>query len=322
VLAYEVAFSVRGGNVLVPYISHDIGGFHGARIDFELYARWVEFGAFSAILRLHSNHENPRDGNLRMPWIYGEPGMALVRKYFTLRNQLIPYLYTYSALAHTQSLPLLRPLYLEYPDLEEAYRHPHQYFLGESLLVAPVLQPGGEQAIYLPPGEWRDFFAGKRYPGGGTFTAHYAVDETPVFVREGAVIPEQPASEYSDARPADRLILTVYGSGTGSFELYEDDGVTLDYGQQQARTPLKHDTSAGSQTLVIGPTQGSFTQQPSARSYQLRIYAADKPGEVSIDGKSIGGWTWDAQRSQAVVEVPPHSIRDTVRVEWRDSTRG
>ncbi|MGN6452079.1 MAG: TIM-barrel domain-containing protein, partial [Steroidobacteraceae bacterium] len=186
VLAYEVAFSARGGNVLMPYISHDIGGFHGGKIDFELYARWIEFGTFSAILRMHSAHENPREGNLRMPWVYGERGIELMRKYFTLRTQLIPYLYTYSWLAHRDSTPLLRPLYLEYPEQEDAYHHPYEYFLGAQLLVAPVVRPGDVQPIYLPPGDWRDFFTGRRYRGGTTVSAHYAVDVTPVFVREGA----------------------------------------------------------------------------------------------------------------------------------------
>jgi alpha-glucosidase (family GH31 glycosyl hydrolase) len=71
VLAYEVAYSTRAGNVLVPYMSHDIGGFHGAKIDFNLYARWIEFGTFSPILRMHSAHANPLEGNMRMPWLYG-----------------------------------------------------------------------------------------------------------------------------------------------------------------------------------------------------------------------------------------------------------
>jgi len=189
VLAYEVAFSARGGNVLVPYISHDIGGFHGAKIDFDLYARWIEFGTFSPLLRMHSAHANPREGNMRMPWVYGSQGIALMRKYFTLHTQLIPYLYTYTWLAHKESMPILRPLYLQYPQLEEAYQHSHEYFFGEELLVAPVLDPSGNRTIYLPPGQWIDFFTGRRYQGGTTFTAHYAVDETPVFVREGAIIP-------------------------------------------------------------------------------------------------------------------------------------
>ncbi|MGH8132462.1 MAG: TIM-barrel domain-containing protein, partial [Steroidobacteraceae bacterium] len=168
VLAYEVAFTARGGNVLIPYISHDIGGFHGKKIDFDLYARWIEFGAFSPILRMHSAHENPREGNLRMPWTYGDEGIALMKKYFTLRTQLIPYLYTYTWLAHRDSIPILRPLYLEYPQLEQAYRHSHEYFFGDEMLVAPVLDPSGHRTVYLPPGRWIDFFSGRHYAGSTT----------------------------------------------------------------------------------------------------------------------------------------------------------
>ena len=126
------------GNVLVPYVSHDIGGFHGAKIDFDLYARWIEFGAFSPILRMHSAHANPLEGNVRMPWLYGAQGVALMKKYFTLHTQLIPYVYSYAWQAHTASLPIMRPLYLAYPQLDEAYQHPHEYFFGEQMLVAPV----------------------------------------------------------------------------------------------------------------------------------------------------------------------------------------
>jgi alpha-glucosidase (family GH31 glycosyl hydrolase) len=318
VLAYQVAFAARGGNVLVPYISHDIGGFHGGKIAFDLYARWIEFGTFSAILRMHSAHENPREGNLRMPWVYGKQGIELMRKYFTLRTQLIPYLYTYARKAHTESMPILRPLYLQYPDLEEAYRHPHQYFFGEQMLVAPVLDESGDQTVYLPPGEWLDFFTGRHYPGGTTIRAHYAVDETPVFVRQGAVIPEQSAAQYSDERPMDRLVLTVYGPGEGRFDLYEDDGSTLAYEKQHAVTPLAHTTSPqGLQHLVIGPSQGAYPGQAAARSYELRIYTPNKPSSISVNGRDAGAWSWDRQRAMALVALPSQPIRDTVRVEWR-----
>jgi alpha-glucosidase (family GH31 glycosyl hydrolase) len=318
VLAYEVAFAARAGNVLVPYVSHDIGGFHGGKIDFELYARWIEFGTFSAILRMHSAHENPREGNLRMPWIYGERGVELMRKYFTLRTQLIPYLYTYSWRAHTESLPVLRPLYLEYPELEEAYRHPYEYFLGEQMLVAPVVGPGSEQRIYLPPGDWRDFFNGKGYRGGTTFTARYAVDETPVFVREGAIVPQQWPSDYSNAQRPERLVLSVYGAGAGAFELYEDDGESLDYEAQHARTKMTHSTGGdGVNRVVVGPVQGQYPGQPATRSYELRLYVDVRPSSISIDGKDAGPWRWDGVRSMATVEIGARPIRDRISVEWR-----
>jgi alpha-glucosidase (family GH31 glycosyl hydrolase) len=318
VLAYEVAFAARGGNVLVPYVSHDIGGFHGRKIDFDLYARWIEFGTFSAILRMHSAHENPREGNLRMPWVYGERGIELMRKYFTLRTQLIPYLYTYSRLAHTRSLPILRPLYLEYPELEEAYRHPYEYFFGEQILVAPVVTAGTEPQIYLPPGDWRDFFTGKRYRGGTTFTAHYPIDATPVFVREGAVVPEQSVSDYSNARPLDHLLLTVYGAGEGTFELYEDDGESLDYEARNARTAITHSADHdGANRLLIGPVEGAYPGQPPARSYELRLYADHRPSSISVDGRDAGPWRWDDQHSVAVVALPDRPIREGIRLEWR-----
>ena len=318
VLAYEVAFAVRGGNVLVPYISHDIGGFHGAKIDFDLYARWIEFGAFSAILRMHSAHANPREGNVRMPWVYGEKGVALMKKYFTLRTQLIPYLYTYTWVAHRRALPMLRPLYLEYPQLEEAYKHSHEYFFGDEMLIAPVLDPSGNQTVYLPPGDWVDFFTGKRYQGASSFTAHYAVDETPVFVRDGAVIPEQDVSAYSDQKPLDHLIVNVYGSAGGSFDLYEDDGLSLSFDAEQAHTKMTHAVgSDGVHRLAIGPTQGAFKGQPAARSYELRIRTPARPVSMSLNGAKAPPWRWDAARATAVLALPAHSIRDKLTVEWR-----
>ena len=118
-LACEVAFSARGGNVLVPYISHDIGGFHGAKIDFDLYARWLEFGTFSAILRMHSAHENPREGNLRMPWVCSSQGMALMRNITSLLPHATAPLPTSPPttwLAHNESMHRsCVPLYLPVP---------------------------------------------------------------------------------------------------------------------------------------------------------------------------------------------------------------
>ncbi len=320
VLAYEVAFSARGGNVLIPYISHDIGGFHGKRIDFDLYARWIEFGAFSGILRMHSAHENPREGNLRMPWTYGQRGVELMRKYFTLRTQLIPYIYTYAWHAHRESLPILRPLYLEYPDVEEAYRHPHEYFFGSEMLVAPVLDPGGTQTIWLPPGDWLGFFDGRHYQGGRTFTAHYVVEETPVFVRAGAVIPEQRPSEYSDGQPLDALILNVYGSGSGHFELYEDDGESLrsDELGQHALTTLSHTAGAdGVHHLVIEPAQGAYPGQPALRSYELQLHGTARPSSISVNGAEVGHWVWDSARATASIVLESRPIRERLDIAWR-----
>ncbi|HEX5461127.1 MAG TPA: TIM-barrel domain-containing protein [Steroidobacteraceae bacterium] len=317
VLAYEVAYTARGGNVLVPYISNDIGGFHGAKIPFDLYARWIEFGAFSPILRMHSAHANPLEGNTRMPWVYGPRGVALMRKYFTLRTQLIPYIYTYSWQAHERALPLLRPLYLQWPDLDQAYRHFHEYYFGEQMLVAPVLDASGERTVYLPPGRWMDFFGSKHYQGGTTFSAHYAVDATPVFVREGAIVPEQALSRHDARAEPGPLIVNVYGDGNGRFDLYEDDGISLDYERgKYALTPMTYHTDGARHRLLIGPTTGSYEGQREARKYELRIHATRRPPSISVNGAPASHWHWDERASIADVTLPAQNIRHAITLAW------
>ncbi len=318
VLAYEVAFSARGGNELIDYISHDIGGFHGAKIPFALYARWIEFGAFGPILRMHSAHENPFEGNLRMPWTYGARGVALMRRYFTLHTELIPYLYTYAWEAHRLAVPILRPLYLEGVHGAQAYHHPHEYFLGADLLVAPVLNASGERSVYLPPGQWIDFFTGKHYVGGKTYTAHYGVADTPVFVRAGAVIPEQQPSAYSNAKPLNPLVLQVYGSGVGRFDLYQDDGSSFDYRSgQYALTPIDYHTRSGRHRLVIGPTRGKYRGQLVTRGYVLSLHTRHRPTALTVDGTPVQTVSWDGAHRIARVQIPAQSIRQVVVVTWR-----
>jgi alpha-glucosidase (family GH31 glycosyl hydrolase) len=234
-----------------------------------------------------------------------------MRKYFTLRTRLMPYLYTYTWQAHRNSLPILRPLYLQWPDLDQAYRHFHEYLFGAQLLVAPVLEADGKRTVYLPPGSWMDFFTGTHYRGDSAFTAHYAADATPVFVREGAIIPEQAVAGE------DVLTVNVYGDGTGRFDLYEDDGVSLDYGRgAYALTPMTYHTSDASHRLVIGPTTGSFAGQRQARAYGLRIHTAHRPASITVDGKRSAHWQWNAHDSTAYLVLPVASIRRSVTVTW------
>src|SRR6185312_14116489 len=153
-----------------------------------------------------------------------------------------------------------------------------------------------------------------------TFTAHYAVDQTPVFVREGSIIPGQPADmAWSDARPLDRLVLDVYGSGKGHFDLYEDDGVSLAYEKgRYAVTPMTYATARdGSHRLVIGPSKGSFDGQVRARSYELRIHGQRRPLAVSLDGRRLERWNWDARTATTTIVLPEQGVRGTISVGWQ-----
>jgi alpha-glucosidase (family GH31 glycosyl hydrolase) len=320
VLAYEVPFTARGGNVLMPYITHDIGGFIGNE-SFDLYARWLQFGVFSPFLRLHSDIENPKDGNARMPWTYGDKGVDLAKKFFRLRYNLIPYIYTYSRMATEQALPIVRPMYLEYPSASKSYSAPYQYMFGKELLVAPVTDSSGMKEVFLPAGEWFDYFTGQKYSGDKTIKEKYPLDRMPVFAKGGAVIPMQTNMQYSDQRPLDTLVVDIYGSQAGSFNLYEDDGVSLEYkAGKYAWTPIVFSKS-GRNELSVGPTKGEFTGQPQVRAYELRFHGVGKPASVTVNNrkadlgaKSGEGWTWDKDKSVVIVTVDAKKIRESVKV--------
>ncbi len=323
VLAYQVPFTAQGGNVLMPYITHDIGGFIGPNVSFDLYARWIQFGVFSPLLRLHSAHENPKEGNLRMPWTYGEKGLELARKFFRLRYNLLPYIYTYCRVAYDDALPVVRPLYLEHRSLEKAYSYPHEYMFGRELLVAPVTDSTGEKETYLPPGEWTDYFSGKKYRGDQVVRERYPLDRLPVFVKSGSIIPLQPDVAHTDQKPLDTLIVEVYGPERAEFRLYEDDGISLDYQSgKNAWTPLKFaPSSRGRYQLTIGPTKGEFNGQPTVRAYELRFHGLKQPRSVSAEGRRLSpgqtgpqGWWWDKEKSVVKVVTEAKRIRQSVQV--------
>jgi alpha-glucosidase (family GH31 glycosyl hydrolase) len=320
VLAYEVPFTARGGNVLMPFITHDIGGFQGDTISFDLYARWLQFGAFSPVLRLHCAYENPRYGNLRLPWLYGRRGTDLARSFFQLRYRLLPYIYTYCRIAHDEALPLVRPLYLEYPALGEAYAHPDEYLFGREFLVAPIVDSTGERDVYLPPGTWFDYFSGKTLPGGQTIHVRHPLETMPLFVRGGSVIPLQADMASAGARPLDTLIVEVFPGPSGRFRLYEDDGLSLDFGSgRYAWTRLASTEGPGTVRIDIDPVRGSYAGQVQRRACELRVHRSAGPHAVAVNGQPlpVRDWTWDGARSLLVIRTGVRDIRTRVSVTVR-----
>ncbi len=322
ILTSEIPYTIKAGNGLSPYVTHDISGFAGLLSDnFELYARWVQFGALSPMLRLHSAHENPVDVNPRLPWVYGEKGCDLARTFFQLRYRLIPYLYTYSRAAHDTGLPLVRGLYLEHPDLDQAYRF-DEYLLGQEILVAPVTVPGGKDGIatreiYLPPGSWMDYFTGKTYAGSQTISFGCPLERMPIFMKRGSIIPMQPEMAYTTQKPVDPLVLDVYTGGSSTFKLYEDDGSSLDYRQgKYAWTPLVLRQESGRTRITVGAAEGRYKGQLMKRSYLINIHAQSKPAAVTVNGMKLSeqSWKWDAEKHIAAINVKARPVTAAVSV--------
>ncbi|MDZ7385590.1 MAG: DUF5110 domain-containing protein [candidate division KSB1 bacterium] len=307
VLRYEIAFTATAGNVLIPYWTHDIGGFFGNKLDDELYVRWVQFGALSPCLRLHSDH------GIREPWHYNAKAQRIVRHFFQLRYRLLPYLYTYAHEAHQRALPLCRPLYLEWPHIEEAYTYPHEYLLGRELLVAPIDEPGRRRVatkeVYFPPGAWVDLFTGRRIQGPKVAVWRSSLAEMPLFARAGAIIPQ--ANEARSGTP-ETLSIDVYTGSAGSFALYEDDGETLAFQSGQYRiTPIIYEIISGHHRVTLGPATGSYPSAPKARAYVVRLVGLPKPAGVALNGRNL-----PQARSKRVLDTSEQAWHFDKKARW------
>lgn len=220
--AWSMAASLRGGLSLAlsaPGIwAHDIGGFYGPPPSPELYIRWAQFGLLSPLARAHGT--TPRE-----PWEFGDEALAIFRRYAKLRMRLHPYLYALAWEAHEHGLPMLRPLALEFPSDPAAAEIEDAYLLGPDLLVAPVFSDTRDpvaRQLYLPRGDWYDFWTGERVAGGRYITRTCPLDTIPVYARAGAIVPLGPERSHIDEIAPDSVTLEVYTGAAGAAPLVWD----------------------------------------------------------------------------------------------------
>lgn len=207
---WSMRSSLRGGLNLAlsaPGIwAHDIGGFYGPPPTPELYIRWAQFGLLSPLARAHGT--TPRE-----PWEFGEEALAIFRRYALLRARLNPYLYSIAWETHEAGLPMLRPLLLEFPADPLAARVDDAYMLGSSLLVAPIFSDARqpvERVVYLPAGEWFDFWTDERLSGGRAITRTADLSTIPLYVRAGTILPLAPERMFIGDDQPEMLTLEVY----------------------------------------------------------------------------------------------------------------
>ncbi|GAA4609932.1 hypothetical protein BJY16_007587 [Actinoplanes octamycinicus] len=291
-LAFAAAMTPAEASIGMSYVSHDIGSFAGKHLPDDLYLRWVQLGAFQPILRLHSDHGD------RLPWEYagtvGKPAADFLR----LREALVPYLYTAARQTYDTGMPMARALYLQWPELDEAYQHDTQYLLGDSLLVAPVTTPGLSTTVpvWFPPGTWTDFFTGETFRGPATRTVAATPDHMPVYVRAGGILPTAAPAPNVAAQPADRLTLTAYPHASGSTVVYDDAGDGLGYRTgQYTRTPVRYDEGRRGAELTVGPATRS-------RHYTVQFAGVSRPHLVTVAGRRVP-FTYDAAKHLISVEV-------------------
>lgn len=283
VLGFEPYFTATASNCGYTWWSHDIGGHHFGEHDGELYARWVQFGVFSPILRLHST-SNDLFG--KEPWNFSWEAEQVASEFLRLRHRLIPYIYTMNYRTHSEGRALCEPLYYTCPNEPEAYRCKNGYMFGSELLVCPVttkLHRGTKTActpVYLPEGRWTNIFTGKIYRGGKTVRVHSELNTLPVFARAGAVVPTS-LDEGNGVRNPERLKLSVY-RGNGRFVLYEDDGETNAYaGGECSRTEIRVSETGGSLCLTVKGAKAA-DYMPEKRQYRIEFADLVSAGKIEL----------------------------------------
>jgi alpha-D-xyloside xylohydrolase len=216
-----MAASLRGALSWIlsgaSFASFDMGGFFGIPTltdppSPELYVRWSQMGLLFSHARAHG-HTAPRE-----PWAYGEPALAIFRKYAQLRYRLLPYLYA-AARRAPESVPLARPLVYDHPSDRTTWNIDDEYLLGPDLLVAPIFMPRGRRDIYLPAGGWYDFWSDRRFDGARWIAYQAELETLPLFVHAGAVLPMGPELQYANERAWDPLSFEVYPGSEGVTEI-------------------------------------------------------------------------------------------------------
>lgn len=326
-LAYQPYFTANASNVGYGWWSHDIGGHRNGYREDELTTRWVQFGVFSPIMRLHSSDEVFTG---KEPWKFCVDSERVMRRFLKLRHQLVPYTYTMNWRFYTENKPLVMPMYYLHPNDEDAYRMRNEYYFGDQLIVNPITSRAdwetrtGSVKTWLPEGRWVDVFTGVRYRGGRVLSMHRDIDSIPVLAKLGGIIPLQGMDELSSRTDNPRhLELRIFCGADGDFTMYEDDGISLDYEEGAFCTTRYHLDWNGKKCFVIEPAQGNVSPIPSYRDYTLSFYGipADSIQSISIGGQeAVCQQSFDERRQILTVHLEQCAVNDAVAITFRSET--
>ena len=306
-LDFQPYYNSTASNVLYGYWSHDIGGHMGAdSINPEMYIRWMQFGAFSPVLRTHSTKNA---GLNKEPWVFADKERDIIRDIIKQRYSLAPYIYTMARHAYDTGVSLCRPMYYDYPDTKEAYSNRNEYMFGDNFLVYPITKPMNngvsEQNVWLPAGcDWYELSSGTMLKGGQNVERRFLLDEYPVYIKAGSIIPQ-----YGDVKNLrnnnEAVTVTVYpGNVNTQFDMYEDNGNDKQYATAYATTQLSSTHSAdGTLCVKIGARKGEYSGMPSRRQFRLKLVASAVPEKVTVDGKQTD-FEYDGNKLSLLVNIP------------------
>ena len=329
-MAYQRRRMIATLDLGEPEWSMDTGGFHGHPSP-ENYARWMEFGAFVPVFRVHGGSNEKRQ-----PWEYGEIAEAAAKKAMRLRFDLMPYIYSNARLMNETGIGIVRPLFWEFPNDERCADETSAWMFGDALLVSPIVERNlSTHSFYLPEGNWLDYATGKAVAGGRDMSV--AVDsrnwqDIPIYVREGSILATQPEDRGNELSPKAPLVLDVFpASGRAArFVAYDDDGHTYGYEKgEYFRQEIDARRDSGGAEIDMSAATGSY--RATFTGYLLRVHSAGKgvtsdgatlrkfASEAAFQASTEAGWVSGTDRFGAVTEIrlPVDSKAHAVKLAGR-----
>jgi alpha-glucosidase (family GH31 glycosyl hydrolase) len=290
----------------IPFLTNDLGGFDmglTAKPEEELFIRWVQFSMFNPITEIFSQPENP---TANLAWLYSERADSIFRLYAHWRIQLFPYIYSYAHRSRIEGKHMLG----KFPE------HIYQYTFGDEMLVAPVYEKGAStQKVFLPEGIWINYWTGEQMQGNAEYTAEAPINQIPLFVKQGSIIPMRNYASSIEKGNNNTLILHIYPGDNGSFNLHEDDGTSNEYlNGIYASTFMELKNSSNKFTFKIYPIKGSYKGMIISRKWILNIHCNESPKQISMNRQNLK-FKYDKVQRIALVEVPQLSAKQILDFE-------
>lgn len=309
-LAFQPEMTATASNVAYGWWSHDIGGHCEGVEEAELYLRWVQFGVFSPIFRLHSTNNEFIE---RLPWGYDLDTFQHARYAMQFRHKLLPFIYTANERNARSGQPIVLPMYYSWPGSEDAYACPGQYSFGQTMLVAPVTTPidpmtgFARHLVWLPEGNWTHFFTSESFQGGFWHSLYCGQGDIPVFLPDGAIVPLNADPVANGVALPRGFDVRVFAAAFGEFDLYEDAGEGQAYLQGEfCRTLLTQSLEQDKLRIIKQATRGSFAEHLPDRSWKFEIIAISEPDRALafLDDVQIPITTaYDSERKSLATET-------------------
>lgn len=301
----------------VPTMHSDAGGFAMGERDPELYRRWLQMAVFSPVFRPHGSVSAPDPKIAQIesePVFYDDPDKSIIRNFIELRYRLMPYVYNLAYESAKTGTPFVRPLFFNDTSDTNLFTATDQYYFGNALMIAPVLEKGAAvRKIYLPFGQWYDFWNPTTIMNGGRWIeVKLTADKIPVFVKAGSVLPMKPLFHNTTEYPKDKLEFHYYPKeGSHSHTIYEDDGQTaqsLSSGTYEM-IRLHAQTRNGKHSLQLGSNGKNYPGKPASREVKWVLHGQkSQPKQIWMDRKPGGSYKTEGNNWEIILS------------EWKDQS--